>query len=94
VTGDDGELLLRAAENMAAFEELEQGFGEDDFLRQQVAAGALREDGTEMVDRDLYLPPPNTREPGSPGTPHPRRLPARGWPHRRLLRLTHLSAHA
>ena len=31
-------------------EELEQGFGEDDALRQQVAAGALREDGTEIVD--------------------------------------------
>jgi hypothetical protein len=31
-------------------EDLEQGFGEDDFLRQQVTAGALRADGTEMVD--------------------------------------------
>jgi len=55
-------------------EELAQGFGEDDLLRQQVATGALHEDGTEIVDgRELLrLVPPGevpAADPAETGRP-------------------------
>jgi hypothetical protein len=49
-------------------EELALGFGEDDILREQVATGALHEDGTEIIDgRELVrLVPPDEAPAGDP----------------------------